>query len=237
MQKKVLIAIPSFNEEENLPNLYESISAYNTLYDIVVIDDGSTDNTATIARKLGFSVLQLPANLGIGGAMQTGFKYATEHAYEIVIQFDGDGQHDPVWLEKLITPILTGKANCVIGSRYCKDKPDKNYNTPLFRRIGMIFSTSLLWIATKKTITDTTSGFRALDRSAFTFFSKAYPVDHPEAEALLMLIKNGFRLTEIPVTMKQRKTGSSLFGWYKIINYPFRVLIGFLEILIRNNPK
>jgi glycosyltransferase involved in cell wall biosynthesis len=234
MNNTVLIIIPAFNEAKSLPDLLSSLESYRDRYDVIVIDDGSHDDTAAVARKLGVTVIQLPENLGIGGAVQTGFKYAVQHDYEIVVQIDGDGQHDPAWLDNLISPIRRGKANCVVGSRYMKEHPDKNYKTPFLRRIGMIFSTSLLRLATGMTIYDTTSGFRALDRKVFTFFEHTYPVDHPEAETLLMLYRANFKIVEIPVTMFQRKAGTSLFDWYKVARYPFRVLIGFLELLLKS---
>jgi glycosyltransferase involved in cell wall biosynthesis len=234
MKNNILIAIPAFNEAKSLPVLFENLRKYADRYDFIVIDDGSRDDTAAVARRSGVPVIQLPANLGIGGAMQTAFLYATAHDYEIIIQIDGDGQHDPKWLDSLVAPIQSKQANCVIGSRYMKDHPDPDYKTPPLRRAGMVFSTQLLRLASGKTIYDTTSGFRALDRPAFSYFAKAYPVDHPEAEALFMLIRKGFTLVEIPVTMQQRETGTSLFAWYKIIKYPFRVLIGFLELLLKS---
>ena len=234
MDNKVLIIIPAFNESKSIPELLNSLERYQNAYDVIVIDDGSIDGTAAVARKQGAIVIQLPANLGIGGAVQTGFKYAVAHNYKIVVQIDGDGQHDPAWLDNLIAPIQKDSANCVVGSRYMKGQADLKYETPFLRRIGMIFSTTLLRLATGITIYDTTSGFRALDRKVFTFFEHSYPVDHPEAESLLMLFRAGFQIVEIPVTMRQRKTGTSLFDWYKIARYPFRVLIGFLELLLKS---
>ena len=233
MRNNILIVIPAYNEAQTLASLLGSLTTYRNRYDLLVVDDGSADQTAQIARTMGIPVLQLPANLGIGGAMQTGFKYAAENKYELVIQLDGDGQHDPAWLDKLVEKITSGQANCVIGSRYMKTNPDRDYRTPLPRRIGMLFSTSLLFLATGKLIYDTTSGFRALDRQAFTFFAREYPTDHPEAEALFLLHRTGFVIDEIPVKMRQRQAGTSLFSWYKSAIYPFRVLVGFLGIALK----
>lgn len=231
---KKLIIVPAFNEEGNLSSLLKELEAYQHKYDIVVIDDASRDNSALIARRFkGVTVIQLAANLGIGGAVQTGFKYAVMHDYDVVVQLDGDGQHDPVWLEKVTAPILNGEANCVIGSRYMKESPDRDYKTPFFRRLGMLFSSYILFLASGKRIADTTSGLRALDRQALTFFAKDYPVDHPEAEALLMLIRQGFTIKEIPVKMRSRQTGQSLFTSFKAVKYPFRVLVGFLGLIIK----
>jgi hypothetical protein len=230
---KTLVIIPAFNEEGNLPNLIAEIAGYYDRYDVLVVDDGSKDDTAKIARESNVPVVQLPANLGIGGAVQTGLKYAVEKNYDIAVQLDGDGQHDPVWLDNVIAPILQDEANCVIGSRYLGENSDRGYKTPFFRRVGMLFSSLILFLASGKWITDTTSGFRALDRQALKFFSNDYPIDHPEAEALLMLLQKGFVIKEIPVKMRSRQTGASLFTWVRSIKYPIRVLIGFLGLLIQ----
>ena len=230
---KILIIVPAFNEEESLPTLLDELNKYADKYDILVVDDASQDNTTEVALGKKAFAIRLAANLGIGGAVQTGFKYAVANDYDIAVQVDGDGQHDPVWIEKLITPIVQGDANCVIGSRYLKDNHDLDYKTPLFRRIGMLFSSFILLLASGHLITDTTSGLRALDRKALTYFSKEYPTDHPEAEALLMLFQQSFVIKEIPVKMRGRHAGSSLFTLVKSVKYPFRVLVGFLGILIK----
>lgn len=230
---KTLVIVPAFNEEGNLPKLLDELLSYRNRYDVLVVDDGSRDDSSQIARQRDVPVIQLPANLGIGGAVQTGFKYAIEKNYDIVVQLDGDGQHDPIWLDHVIDPIIQGEANCVIGSRYLKENSDRDYKTPFFRRIGMIFSSLILFLATGKWITDTTSGFRALDRQALKYFSNDYPIDHPEAEALLMLFQRGFVIKEIPVKMRSRQTGVSLFTWVRAIKYPVRVLIGFVGLLIQ----
>jgi hypothetical protein len=234
---KVLIVVPAFNEENNLPGLLGELRQVCGAYDVIVVDDASTDQTARVARSCGASVLCLPANLGIGGAVQLGFKYAVRNGYDAVVQVDGDGQHNPVFIENVLEPIKTGSADCVVGSRYTKEAFDRDYHTPLLRRFGMIFSTGLLYLATGVMVTDTTSGLRALNARAVGYFAKEYPVDHPEAEALLMLIKNGYRLTEIPVKMRSRGSGKSLFTFFKAAIYPMRVLVGFLGILLRGARK
>jgi glycosyltransferase involved in cell wall biosynthesis len=233
MKNRVLIIIPAYNEEKNISILLDTLTSYRERFDAIVVDDGSKDLTAQAARERGFPVLQLPSNLGIGGAMQTGFKYAFENEYDIAVQLDGDGQHDPAWLGELIQDILSGQADCVIGSRYMKHDPDQGYKTPFLRRIGMLFSTFILFLATGKLVQDTTSGFRALDRKAFEYFVHEYPTDHPEAEALFLLHRAGFKIKEIPVKMRQRQAGTSLFSWYKSVMYPFRVLIGFMGLLLK----
>jgi len=234
---KVLLIIPAFNEEESLAKLLAELEQYRKQYDIIVVDDASVDKTTEIAKSYDVPVLRLAANLGIGGAVQTGFKYAVRNGYDTVVQIDGDGQHDPIWIERLIEPISRGEADCVIGSRYTNNDPDRAYRTPVLRRIGMHFSTRLLYLATGVLITDTTSGLRSLDHRAFEYFSREYPVDHPEAEALLMLLNTGFKLKEIPVKMRSRQTGNSLFTLIPSVVYPFRVLVGFLEVFLRIKRK
>jgi len=234
--RKILLIIPAHNESKNLPPLLKCIHDLPQ-YDAMVIDDASSDDTAEIANSNDIPCIRLAANLGIGGAVQTGFKYAVDNSYDIVVQVDGDGQHDPAWVSALIDPIIRGEVDCVIGSRYMKENPDKSYKTPFFRRIGMFFSSTLLFIATGVFISDTTSGFRALTYPVFKYFAKEYPVDHPEAESLLMLHRSGFKFREVPVHMKERVAGNSLFTFINSFLYPFRVLVGFAGILLRNRER
>ncbi len=230
---KILIIIPAYNEEENLKNVLEKLTLYKGKYDVIVIDDASTDQTVLVAQSLRFPVVRLAANLGIGGAVQTGFKYAVNHNYDVAVQLDGDGQHDPACIDSIINPILKNDVDCAIGSRYVNSDRDCAYKTPFFRRVGMRFSSLLLYLATGNMITDTTSGFRALNRRAFMYFAREYPVDHPEAEALFLLHVAGFKITEVPVKMFNRQTGKSYFNFFRASIYPFRVLVGFLGILLR----
>lgn len=228
---RVLVVIPARNEEGNLPSLLEEVRKAG--YDAVVVNDDSRDATAVVTRTAGFPVLTLPINLGTGGSVQTGFIYGMRHGYDIVIQIDGDGQHDPAQIQKIIAPILAGEADCVIGSRYLPHALDRGYTTPTARRLGMHFSTVLLRLASGLWIYDTTSGFRALNRPAFSFFADAYPIDHPEAEALLMLHQRGFRIHEAPAQLRSRKVGRSQFTFFRAVVYPARVIVGFLGILFK----
>ena len=232
---KTLLIIPAYNEEQNLAHLLEEVRREG--YDAVVVDDDSTDATAEVATAAGFPVLSLPVNLGIGGGVQTGFLYAARNGYDIVVQVDGDGQHDPKWIPKIIAPILAQEADCVIGSRYRPEAPDTEYRTPFARRMGMYFSTGILLLATGLRVHDTTSGFRALNRAAFSFFAHEYPVDHPEAESLLVLHQMGFRIQEIPVKMRCRVKGQSLFSFVKATLYPMRVVIGFMGLLFKSSRR
>lgn len=228
---KILIIIPAHNEEESLPELLEEVRQVGC--DAVVVNDASSDTTEHVAKAAGFPVLSLPVNLGIGGGVQTGFVYALRNGYDVVVQIDGDGQHDPGQLHTVIAPIIAGEADCVIGSRYLPEAPDTGYTTPFARRMGMYFSTGILYLATGLRINDTTSGYRALNRVAFSFFATEYPVDHPEAEALLMLHQAGFRVIEHPVRMRCRTGGQSLFTFIRAMLYPLRVIVGFMGILYK----
>jgi hypothetical protein len=230
-----LLIIPAHNEEENLPELLQEVREEG--YAAVVVNDASTDRTAEVAAAAGFPVLSLPVNLGIGGAVQTGFLYAVRKGYDIVVQVDGDGQHDPKWIPKILAPLLKQEADCVIGSRYRLEAPDTEYRTPWARRMGMYFSTGMLLLATGLRVDDTTSGFRALNRAAFSFFANEYPVDHPEAESLLLLHNKGFRIQEVPVEMRCREKGQSLFSTAKAAFYPMRVVIGFLGLLFKTSRR
>jgi glycosyltransferase involved in cell wall biosynthesis len=230
---RVLIIVPAHNEEESLPPLADELRASGC--DFVVVNDASTDRTEQVARATGGTVLSLPVNLGIGGGVQTGFLYAARNDYDAVVQVDGDGQHDPAQIQTIIAPLLSGEADCVIGSRYHPSRPDLSYKTPALRRMGMHFSTTILRLATGLTIHDTTSGFRALNREAYTYFSTNYPVDHPEAESLLVLHQAGFRIVEVPVTMRSRTSGQSLFSLFRAALYPLRVTIGFLGMIFKGS--
>lgn len=228
---KILVIVPSYNEAENLPSLLHEIRQLH--YDVIVIDDSSSDSTAKVASESGVPVLSLAANLGIGGAVQTGFKYAVANDYDIVVQIDGDGQHDPVWVKEIIQPLCQNESDCAIGSRYVPEQKDTNYKTPFARRMGMYFSTSILYVTTGLRINDTTSSFRALNRNAFEYFANHYPVDHPEAEALFMLHKKRFRICEVPIKMRIRAHGESLFNFTKAFLYPLRVVVGFIGLLLK----
>lgn len=230
---RVLVVIPARDEESSLPPLLQEVRTAG--YDAIVVNDDSRDATAVVARRAGFSVLTLPVNLGTGGGVQTGFIYGVRNEYDIVVQIDADGQHDPAQIPNIIAPILAGEADCVVGSRYLPHALDRGYTTPVARRLGMHFSTALLRLATGLRVYDTTSGFRALNRPAFLYFATAYPVDHPEAEALLMLHQRGLRIREVAAQLRPRKAGRSQFTFFRAALYPARVVVGFLGILFKGS--
>lgn len=229
---KRLCIVPAHNEAESLPGLLAEI--HREGFDAVVVDDCSSDDTAAVARMAGARVLSLPVNLGIGGAVQTGFLFALREGYDVVVQVDGDGQHDPRFLSTVVAPLLDGRADCVIGSRYLPAAPDRGYTTPWPRRLGMLFSSTLLRLATGQQVHDTTSGLRAMNRRAFGYAARHYPTDHPEAEALLMYHQAGFRILEVPVRMRARAAGQSLFTFVRAALYPLRVMVGFVGIIARH---
>ena len=218
---KILIVIPAYNESKNLPKVLENIRNVSADYDIVVVNDCSTDDTQQIAKDHGCSVISLPVNLGIGGAVQTGFKYARLNGYDIAVQVDGDGQHNPEHIEALVGKIAEGYNVC-IGSRFIDNK---GYQSTHLRRMGIRFFGLLLKLLTGRFFTDPTSGFRAFDKKAIEYFSVSYPGDYAEPESILMLVKKKMRIAEIPVVMNERANGKSSIGSVKSIYYVIKVTV------------
>ncbi|MFA6243280.1 MAG: glycosyltransferase family 2 protein [Candidatus Hydrogenedentales bacterium] len=207
MTKRVLVIIPAYNEEETIASVVASLREHAPDFDILVIDDGSTDDTAKVVRELGgVELVRLPFNLGIGSAVQTGFKYALRQGYDVAVQCDADGQHPVAQLKSLVDHLEKGGADMVIGSRYVSPTA---YVPSWSRRVGKSLLSRLVNIAIGGGITDTTSGFRALNRRALRVLAKHYPDDYPEAEALVILHRSGLRAVEIPVDMQPRQGGSS----------------------------
>lgn len=207
MAKRVLVIIPAYNEQETIASVVSSLRAHVPDYDLVVIDDGSTDDTAKTVRGLpGVELVRLSYNLGIGNAVQTGFKYALRHGYDIAIQCDADGQHPVSQMKSLVDRLEQGDADMVIGSRYVAHSA---YVPSMSRRIGKSLLSRLVNFAIGGGITDTTSGFRAVNRRALRVLARHYPDDYPEAEALVILHRSGLRAVEIPVEMQPRQGGVS----------------------------
>jgi hypothetical protein len=219
---KLLVIIPAFNEAESIPGVISDLQAHLVGADILVVDDGSTDATARIASELGVIVLKLPFNLGIGGAMQTGYLYAQRRGYDVAVQFDGDGQHLAQEVEKLLQPVAAGSADIVIGSRFLGQG---DYKPSFSRKAGIkVFSTILSCIL-GTSITDTTSGFRAANQRVIAFYAGTYPDDYPEVEALVLLHKAGMRITEVPVRMRERVGGQSSITAVRSVYYMVKVLL------------
>jgi hypothetical protein len=227
---KILVIIPAFNEEETLRGVILGIRSFLFQADILVVNDGSTDSTANIAREEEVLILEHPYNMGIGATMQTGFLFAIRNGYDIAIQVDGDGQHNPEFLPSLIEPLLEGQANLVIGSRYLLDG---GFKSTLLRKLGIKFFTSLTWILTRKRVTDPTSGFRAIDQKGIELFVTEYPSDYPEVEALISASKKGLQFQEIPTMMRHRQGGTSSIGilsaLYYMVKVTLSISIGFFR--------
>ena len=236
---RVILVIPAYNEEENILKTYKSIEKYNnsnnTKYDVIVINDGSSDNTSSICHKNNIPVIDLIHNLGIGGAVQTGYKYAYENNYDIAIQFDGDGQHDVRYVKKLIEEIIKDKADMVIGSRFVKDID--TFKSTFSRRIGINIISFFIKIITKKKIYDTTSGFRAVNKQIIKEFALSYPVEYPEPLTTTEIIKKKYRVSEVQVEMKEREGGVSSIRAWKSAYYMITVILSLIIISMRRYKK
>ena len=230
---KVLLIIPSYNEEENVLNNYKRIikhnEKYKTNYDVIIVNDGSKDKTEKICKENNIPYISLIHNLGIGGAVQTGYKYAYEHGYDVAVQFDGDGQHDVRYVENIIKPIKDKKADMVIGSRFI-DKRSSEFKTSRARRIGIKLISFFIKIITKKKIYDTTSGFRAVDKKLIERFASNYPVEYPEPVSTTEVLRLGYRVEEIPVSMNERENGVSSIKAWKNVYYMINVILSIVII-------
>ena len=222
--------VPALNEEQTVGRVIDEIRAFDPGFDIVVVDDGSTDRTAGVAADRGAHVLRLPFNLGIGGAMQTGFRFAFEQGFDIAVQIDGDGQHDPSQLPKILGPVLAGEADLCVGSRFTGEGA---YRSSFARRVGIKIFAGVVSAVVRQKVTDTTSGFRALNRKGIALFAADYPHDYPEVEATVMCVKHKLRLTEVPVTMRERGGGASSITAIRSVYYMTKVLLAIFVGLFR----
>lgn len=224
---KLLAIVPAFNEEKIISTVIDSLTESSLKPDIVVINDCSNDNTLTQALNNGKAyVLDLPCNLGIGGAVQTGFKFAKKHDYDFAFQFDGDGQHQASEIEKLISPLIKDESDVVIGSRFIEKH--SGFKSTLPRRIGISVFKLLNSIIIRQKITDNTSGFRAYNKKTIHFLADNYPSDYPEPEAVILLGKNNFRIKELSVSMIERETGVSSINSFRAVYYMFKVILSVL---------
>ena len=222
---KLLIIVPAYNEGPNISKLMQNIKNNLLSVDVLVINDASTDDTGIISEGLNVEVLNLPYNLGIGGAVQTGYKFALEMGYDVVLRMDGDGQHPPEEARKLAEPVLKGNVDIAIGSRYLKEG---NYNPSLLRKTGTRIFSSVVSFMIRQKITDATSGFTALNRDAMKILCQEFPRDYPEVESLIILHRNNMKITEIPVKMKRRENGRSSIAGLKQAYYMIKVLLSLL---------
>jgi glycosyltransferase involved in cell wall biosynthesis len=226
----VLVVVPAHNEEESLPVTLAELRRKAPGIDVLVVDDGSRDRTPEVAREAGLPLLRHPVNLGVGAALQTGFRYAVERGYEVAVQLDADGQHDPAYLEALVRPVLEGVCDVSIGSRYVARS---DYRAPLARRLGMLVFSGVVRLAAGQRITDTTSGFRAYNRAVMEVAQHDFPKDFPDAPLLIDLARRGFRLSEVAVAMRARERGRSFYTLGKSLYYPYKNLLSSLMVLLK----
>jgi len=222
---RVLVIIPAHNEELSLPSTIDEVRATCPGVSLLVVDDGSHDGTARAARGRAVPVVRHPINLGVGGALQTGFRYAVEHGFDIGVQLDADGQHDPAYLRAVLAPVEAQACDVSIGSRYVEQS---GYRAPLARRLGMVMFSAVVRLALGHRITDTTSGFRAYNRAVMEVCQHDFPKDFPDAPLLIMLARRGFRLREVPVRMRERHAGQSFYTLGKSLYYPYKNLLASL---------
>ena len=227
---KKLVIIPAFNEEGNLEKTIRDIKENAPAFDYVIINDCSTDGTLAMCRRHGFSYLNLPLNLGIGGAVQTGYRYAYYHGYDIAVQFDGDGQHSASYLPEMARQLEETESDMVIGSRFITKE---GFQSSSLRRVGIRYFTLLIRILTGKKITDPTSGMRMINRKLMEKFTEEYPKDYPEPESVVTILSERHRVTEMPVIMNEREEGSSSIslrnGVYYMVKVSFAMVIARMK--------
>jgi glycosyltransferase involved in cell wall biosynthesis len=228
-----LVIIPALNEEDSIADVMAQIHEYAPWADVAVINDGSSDRTGAIAEACGAIALHLPYNVGIGAAVQTGMIYAARYGYEVAVQTDGDGQHPPSEIPALVSQLLKGDADIVVGSRYIEDR---GYRTPVTRRMGIILLARIISIVTGIRCTDPTSGFRASNRKTILLCARTYPHDYPEPEAIVLLHRAGLRVREVPVTMQARQGGRSSITPLRSGFYMAKVILAILISLLRRAP-
>lgn len=228
---KILLIIPAYNEQDNIKKVCNTIEEYNEnneqKLDYVVINDGSKDNTLKILQDNKFNHINLVNNLGIGGAVQTGYKYAYENNYDIAIQFDGDGQHDINYVKNICEPIIKKEVDMCIGTRYL-DKTSSEFQSTFMRRLGKNIISFMIKMCCKTKITDPTSGFRAANKKIIEMFAKNYPTEYPEPESTVEILVQGYKVKEIPVSMNEREGGTSSINIWKSIDYMFKVSLAII---------
>ncbi len=225
MDKRVLIIIPAYNEEGCILQVVQELRTVCPEYDYVVVNDCSTDGTLRVLHENRLNHINLPCNLGIGGNVQTGYRYAVEQGYDVTVQMDGDGQHMPEFLPLLVEKVLRGECDMCIGSRFIEKR---GFQTSFMRRFGINFLKTLLRLLCGVRVSDVTSGFRACGRELTAFFAENYAQDYPEPEAIMAATMAGFRVAEAPVEMRERTTGSSSISPFKSTYYMVKVSLAIL---------
>ncbi len=233
-QPKILVIVPALNEEASIKAVVEGVRSHLPKADILVVNDGSSDQTSLRASSTGATLLDLPFNLGIGGAMQAGYRYAERKGYEIAVQVDGDGQHDPKEIPKLLELLKNGEADMVIGSRFVGESL---YRGSAMRKLGIVILSQAISLMAGQKVTDPTSGFRAANRKAIQVFSLTYPQDYPEPEVLVLLSRCGLKVREVPATVYRREHGESSINKIKAIYYMIKVLLAIFVASFRGKPE
>jgi len=228
----VLIVVPAFNEAGNIGRVVGGIRETVPGTAILVVDDGSSDDTTALAREAGAAVISLPFNLGYGVALQTGFKYALQQGYDYVIQMDADGQHDPGSVEDLVAEVRKGQADVILGSRFLGSS---SFKPQIARKLGIVLFRAIVSGVVGERISDPTSGFQALNRKVLELYAtETYPVDYPDADVLIMAHRAGFKIKEIPVVMySAAPTGKSMHSGFRPLYYVFKMFLSILVTLMR----
>ena len=227
---KKLIIIPAYNEESNIEKTVTAIQKNAAGFDYVIINDCSVDRTREICEEKGYNIVNLPINLGIGGAVQTGYKYALEYGYDVAVLVDGDGQHDPEFLDTMAKHLMDNHLDMVIGSRFIEKQ---GFQSSRLRRVGIVFFSKLIFLLTGHKITDPTSGLRMIGRNVMQVFAADYPRDYPEPETVVAVLRRGMKIEEIPVIMKEREGGVSSISLKKSVYYMIKVTLAILIERIR----
>lgn len=228
---KKLIIIPAFNEAENLDKVIEDIRDFASDFDYIIVNDCSTDNTYQLCKQRSYNILNLSTNLGIGGCVQAGYKYAKEHGYDIAVQFDGDAQHNAKYINDMYQYLVSHEVDMVIGSRFI-DK--SGFQSSKLRRVGIRFISFLIRVLVRKNITDPTSGFRMVNKSVIDSLCDYYPADYPEPESIVSISRQGFKVSEVPVEMNERLNGESSINLTRSVYYMIKVSLAMLIDIMKD---
>jgi len=233
---KVLVIIPAYNEESSIAAVVAELAAAHPEFDYIVVNDCSTDATLQVLESGSMNRLNLVCNLGIGGGVQTGYRYALERGYDVAVQMDGDGQHDPAYLEAIVSPVVGGEADVCIGSRFI-DKT--GFQTSFMRRLGIRFLSLIIRLSCGVAVTDVTSGFRACNRRMILHYAQHYAQDYPEPEAIVSAALYGFKVADVPVAMRERTAGISSISPMKSVYFMLKVSVAILlyRFLMRKPKK
>lgn len=235
---KILVIIPCYNEEENLERVVARLKKEAPQVDFLIVNDCSTDSSAAICKANGWRFLDLPTNLGIGGGVQSGYQYAVANDYDITVQMDGDGQHDPAYLDAVLAPVIAGELDMAVGSRFITKE---GFQTSFMRRLGIRIISATIRLLCGARVLDVTSGFRACNKALTAFYARQYAQDYPEPEAIVSAVLNGYRVGEVPVVMQERMGGVSsinlLRSAYYMIKVPLALLVYRLSIRRRKAAK